>query len=93
MNYLVSERIKAQSYHNFYRRHYFWRNQQQAEIDYIEESDGQIRAFKFRWNEKRKVAAPVSFARHYPEATFTVVTRGNYPAFLTVKIHRSSNPL
>lgn len=84
-NYLVSERIKISNYRGFYGHHYFWRNQKQAEIDFLEEEDGRLRAYEFKWNTKRQVQAPASFAQSYPEATFTVVTRDNYHDFLMVK--------
>ena len=43
-NYLVSERKKLNSYRGFYGSSYFWRTQQQQEIDYIEEIDGKYTA-------------------------------------------------
>lgn len=81
-NYLISGRMKALHYKGFYGHCYFWRNQQQVEIDFIEEVDGQLRAYEFKWNAKRTVKIPVSFSKNYPEATFTVITRENYHDFL-----------
>lgn len=81
-NYLVSERVKACNYKGFYGRHYFWRNQQQAEIDFIEEADGHINAYEFKWNAKRRTKVPAQFAQNYQDATFSVVTRENYHDFL-----------
>ena len=34
-NYVISERIKHNAYHQFYGKSYFWRTQQQQEIDYL----------------------------------------------------------
>lgn len=81
-NYLISERLKACSYSGFYGRHYFWRNQQQAEIDLIEEIDGRLSAFEFKWKPNKKTAAPTNFINNYSEASFTVVTPENYEKFL-----------
>lgn len=81
-NYLISERIKACHYSGFYGNHYFWRNQQQAEIDLIEEIDGNLNAFEFKWKSSKKVSAPSNFTKNYPEAEFTVVTPENYGEFL-----------
>lgn len=81
-NYLISERIKAKSYDSFFGHHYFWRNQQQAEIDYIEETDGQISAFEFKWKPGKKVSPPANFVKAYPEASFSVITPENYHDFL-----------
>lgn len=84
-NYLISERVKACSYNGFYGRHYFWRNHQQAEIDLIEEVDGRISAYEFKWNAKRQANVPTAFTRNYPNATVSVITRENYYNFLTTE--------
>jgi predicted AAA+ superfamily ATPase len=47
-NFLISERIKLQSYHQLYTNNYFWRTVQKQEIDFVEESGGQINAFEFK---------------------------------------------
>lgn len=84
-NYLVSEHIKVCCNTGFYGNHYFWRNQQQAEIDLIEEVDGKLYAYEFKWKQGKKVNAPANFSKNYPEAVFKVVTPDNYGDFL---IHR-----
>lgn len=33
---------------------FFWRTQDQQAIDYIEERDGKMRAFEFKWSPKAK---------------------------------------
>lgn len=82
-NFLISERLKAHKNRGFYGHLYFWRNQQQAEIDLLEEVDGHLSAFEFKWNVKRQVKVPANFANNYPEATFSVITPDNYHDFLT----------
>jgi predicted AAA+ superfamily ATPase len=49
-NYLISERMKYNAYHRNYVNTYFWRTKDQQEIDYIEEKDGIIYAFEFKWS-------------------------------------------
>jgi len=44
-NYLVSERLKRNAYHQNHPNTYFWRTHDQAEIDYIEEQDGLLKAY------------------------------------------------
>ncbi|MFV0266961.1 MAG: ATP-binding protein [Draconibacterium sp.] len=39
-NFLVSERLKQNIYKDTFARTYFWRTQQQQEIDFVEEKDG-----------------------------------------------------
>ena len=81
-NWLVSERIKRLSYAQLSARSYFWRTTTQSEIDYIEESDGQITAFEFKWNPRDKAKLPQSFASAYPNAAYSVISRENYDGFL-----------
>lgn len=77
-NYMVSERAKRSAHQRWWRNTWFWRTQQQQEVDYIEEYDGKIEAYEFKWNAVKKVHAPKTFLDAYPEATFKVITPDNY---------------
>ena len=81
-NWLVSERMKRLSYSQSFARSYFWRTRTQSEIDYLEELDGQMNAFEFKWNPQKKAKLPQPFAAAYPNVGYTVVTRENYGEFL-----------
>lgn len=82
-NYAIAERLKLNSYRGRFAQSWFWRTQQQKEIDYLEEEDGQLSAFEFKWNDKKSGARlPDSFAKGYPEASFQVVTPKNVDEFL-----------
>lgn len=82
-NFLISERLKYNSYHHFYGRSYFWRTTQQQEIDYLEEYDGQLHTYEFKWNPKKKSRLPRTFSNAYPEATFTPISPENYQLFVS----------
>jgi hypothetical protein len=82
-NYLVSERRKLNSYRSFYGSTYFWRTPQQQEIDYIEEIDGKISAFEFKWNPKKKTRFSLTFTKNYHPETTEIFHRDNYESFLT----------
>ena len=81
-NYLVAERLKKLYGEKSYAKGFFWRTAARQEIDYIEEKDGAIEAYEFKWNPRRTASAPLSFARAYPGAPFKVFTRENYEEFL-----------
>lgn len=81
-NYLVSERMKFLHYSGHYANRYFWRTQSQQEIDYLEERDGLIHAFEFKWGDTVKAKLPLTFAKTYPEHSFTLVNSANYDVFL-----------
>ena len=51
-NFLVSERRKQNLYKDTFAKMYFWRTKQQQEIDFVEENNGQITGFEFKWNNK-----------------------------------------
>lgn len=81
-NFLMSERMKYLSNHNIYVNPYFWRTHQQQEIDYIEDLNGKLYAYEFKWNIKSKARIPLSFSKAYPNHSFQVITPENYPDFL-----------
>lgn len=82
-NYLISERVKKLQYEGSYAKSYFWRTKEQTEIDYVEEQDGQLMAFEFKWNEKKSnQQMPDSFARAYPNVAYKVITPQNVEDFL-----------
>lgn len=84
-NFAIVERIKQNCYRNGFAQSWFWRTQQQKEIDYIEEENGVIQAFEFKWNERKAhVKTPESFAKAYPDATFHVITPKNIEEFLLI---------
>ena len=67
----------------FTKRKRIRRTQQQRERDYIEESNGTMRAYEMKWNVKKaNVKVPEAFAKAYPDATFKVVTPENVSDFL-----------
>jgi len=84
-NYLVTERLKYQSYTKMLVNNYFWRTYSQQEIDWIEEREGKIYAYEFKWNPKKIKGAPSSFKKLYPNAVFKIIHPDNYLDFITKK--------
>jgi predicted AAA+ superfamily ATPase len=82
-NYLVSERIKKQEYSMDYTTNYFWRTHAKQEIDWIEERDGGLKAFEFKWSKNGKAKVPIAWQKGYPNSTFEVVDRNNYLDFIS----------
>lgn len=85
-NFLVSERLKHNSYSLYYGRSYFWRTQQQQEVDYIEDIDGVLHAFEFKWSTSKQPKLTETFAKSYPNHTFSVVNQENYQDFVVGKL-------
>ncbi len=82
-NFLVTERIKSQAYRLEQANRYFWRTYTGAELDYVEERDGIISGFEFKFSSKT-AKAPSSWTEAYPNAAFQTVNRDNYFDFLLI---------
>jgi predicted AAA+ superfamily ATPase len=80
-NFLVSERKKRNAYLGSHGKSYFWRTTSQQEIDYLEEYDGGIHAYEFKWNPKAKCRFPKSFMESYG-ATSKKIDRLNFREFV-----------
>ena len=83
-NFLVSERRKQNIYKDTFARMYFWRTQQQQEIDFVEEKEGEISAFEFKWKEK-KTKLPQKFLDTY-NAKGYVINRTNFRDFVKINV-------
>ena len=81
-NFMISERVKRNSYIGSYAQLYFWRTHDQSEVDLIEEEDGMLHTFEFKWNPRRKARLSQAFSRAYPNSTFQLVSPDNYWDFL-----------
>lgn len=82
-NFIMVERWKHISYSEIFCNRFFWRTHDQQEIDYIEEREGKLFAYEFKWNANRKSRFPAVFSKTYPESEFNVVNPGNYTAFIS----------
>lgn len=81
-NFLVAERIKYNHYNQLWSNCWFWRTTEQQEVDWIEETDGMIHAYEFKWNPVAKAKIPTSFKNAYPTATTRIIHRDNIDSFL-----------
>lgn len=89
-NFAVSERVKHNEYYDHWCNRYFWRTHKQKEIDYIEEYDGELHAYEFKYNPRKAAKIPKDFAAAYPDATFMEVTPANIEEFLLPDKHFSA---
>lgn len=82
-NWMISELIKKRHYDRTFVNRYFWRTTQQQEIDYIEESDGKLTAYEFKWNPKKRAKISQTFLNAYPETEIKTITESNFYEILT----------
>jgi len=90
-NFLISERKKQNIYKETFARMYFWRTKQQQEIDLVEEKDGRIYGFEFKWKtpalpsgRKSKIKLPETFTTTYNAET-KIIDRKNFREFVTTE--------
>jgi predicted AAA+ superfamily ATPase len=82
-NYLVMERLKKQEYTGMSCTNYFWRTYDKKKVDWIEEREGRLFAYEFKWNPLAKVTPPNDFIKAYSNAHFERVDLENYLKFIT----------
>ena len=80
-NFMVMERLKKQHYNKIYCNNYFWRTYDQKEVDLIEERDGKLYGFEFKWNA-RKQKIQKTFLETYPNSSIEVINNENFLEFV-----------
>jgi predicted AAA+ superfamily ATPase len=80
-NYLVSERLKKQSYERLHANNYFWRTYDQKELDWVEEREGRLYGYEFKYRANR-AKPPKGWMETYDNAEFDLIHKGNYLQFI-----------
>jgi predicted AAA+ superfamily ATPase len=77
-NYIISELWKMNQYKQGYGRFYFWRTNDQQEIDLIIDKDGTLHSYEIKWSPNAKARLSKTFSRQYPNHSFSVIHPENY---------------
>lgn len=77
-SFCIAERLKFNQNHRRLVNSYFWRTYDQKEIDYIEEKDGKLICFEFKFKAGSKTKFPAEFKENYPNSEFRVITPENF---------------
>jgi len=81
-NFCITERIKFNLNRRQFVNTYFWRTYDQKEIDYIEESGGNLKAYEFKYSVKANAKPPVEFLENYAGSSFEVIHQQNFLNFI-----------
>jgi predicted AAA+ superfamily ATPase len=81
-NFLFIERIKLRTYLNISANIYFWRTYDQKEIDLVEERDGNLFGFEFKWGDT-KTKKPRLWLETYKNASYEIINRENFLGFIS----------
>ncbi|MDA3800425.1 MAG: ATP-binding protein [Kiritimatiellae bacterium] len=80
-NFLTIERLKKQTYQSIYSNNYFWRTYEHQEIDWVEDRQGTLFGYEFKWGNKN-VKPPSAWVKAYPEAEYKIINRENFTDFI-----------
>jgi len=80
-NFLVVERRKMLDYRESFAGSWFWRLRTGAEIDYVEEEDGRLRGYEFKYGNKAP-RVPAAWKATYPDSTYDCVNRDSWLDFV-----------
>jgi len=82
-NFSIIERMKKYLHQRQFANFYFWRTYDQKEIDLIEERQGKLRAFEFKWKEGQgNLKAANEFTNAYESSQFQIVSPANLDSFI-----------
>jgi predicted AAA+ superfamily ATPase len=81
-NFFVVERLKKQAYQPIYANNYFWRTWDKREVDFVEERDGKLFGYEFKWKEKKTSASQKEWLSTYKNGEYEIITRENYLSFI-----------
>ena len=84
-NFLISEKLKMNSYLNIDAKTFFWRTSQQQKIDYIEEKENSLYAYEFSYKTNKKKKIPLTFLNAYPTKHSEIITNENHREFLSIE--------
>ncbi len=90
-NYISAERMKSNEYSRNPVNAYFWRTYDKKEIDLVEEHEGRLSGFEFKWKPGRDTP-PKEWKNVYPGASFKVVHQENYLDFILQPIAEDQKP-
>jgi predicted AAA+ superfamily ATPase len=81
-NFIIAERVKFLNNTGAWVNFWFWRTKEKKEIDLIEETDGKISAYEFKWNPNSKAKLPKQFLNTYKNSNIRVIDSGNFEKFI-----------
>lgn len=80
-NFMVIERLKKQTYQSIIANNYFWRTWDQKEVDFVEEREGKLFGYEFKYSSAKK-SSPKAFLETYPNAVYSIINSENYLDFI-----------
>ena len=80
-NWIMMERLKKKVYQSIFSNDFFWRTYARHEIDLIEEREGKLYAYEFKWKDKAH-KTPKEWTSNYPGVPVEFITSENFFPFI-----------
>jgi len=72
-NFIIVERMKYREYHRIEANQYFWRTYDGSEVDLVEEREGRLYGFEFKW-KPRQYPRVLAKWNEYKGSSYQVIT-------------------
>lgn len=82
-NFLIAERVKQNLYKSSLAKIYFWRTKQQQEVDFVEDLEGAVTGFEFKWAAKKRARLPKTFVEAYSSKE-KIIDKANFREFVVI---------
>lgn len=80
-NFMVVERMKYREYHHIEANQYFWRTYDGSEVDLVEEREGRLYGYEFKW-KPREYARVLTKWKEYKGSSYQIITPDNLKGFI-----------
>lgn len=80
-NFMVVERMKYREYHHIETNQYFWRTYDGSEVDLVEEREGRLYGYEFKW-KPREYARVLTKWKEYKGSSYQIITPDNLKSFI-----------
>lgn len=80
-NFMVVERMKYREYHHIDANQYFWRTYDGSEVDLVEEREGRLCGYEFKW-KPREYARVLAKWKEYKGSSYQIITPDNLKGFI-----------
>ena len=81
-NFMAAERMKFRAYAGVPGEQYFWRTYDGSEVDLLEERDGKLFGYEFKWGAVKTRTRPPAKWLEYPNAAFSIITPQSLDGFV-----------
>lgn len=80
-NFMIIERMKFREYHHIEANQYFWRTYDGSEVDLVEEREGRLYGYEFKWKSREHPRSLTKW-NEYKGSSYQVVTPDKLKGFI-----------